>query len=601
MKKPKDFNIILERIHSAENWRDSCYKDKWDANLRQYHSIMEHKRNGYSNIFVPYTFMQCEVIKARVNEALFAQEPWVTLFPRGEEDAKIAETFQTLLNWQFSERMGVKRKFAEDVTSDAVILGTVVTYTGWKVKRRKVKSKESVSVPLLGDDGGYFLDELGMPVMIPTIRQVEGIETVYDDPIVQKIDIYDFFTDPQAVTVEDARYCGHVEFLTKEQIRGLEENNGWKVEWKNLRPIESISGGKENRSQISGNSIHAGVEGTYDSNDKGGLYKVHHYWEDDRHVAIINEDQCVVDEENPFWHGQKPYDKCCYVPKSNEFYGIGIPDILRDLQAELNTNRNMRIDYAAMTLRRMWKVRKDCGLTARDLVWKQGGILQVNEMDDVQEILVQQLPASTFSNEDIIKQDMRDATGCHDIIMGLAKADETATTTMTKDNNASLRFKYFINALVEDILIPVAKKCVSLDQQFLNEDRVIRLVGDEADHILTVSPEDLLGNYDIIYAGTSVEPMANKELYKQKVLDAYNLISNSPLIAEAPETQLALVEELLGAMEIKDIQSIVQPLRVVVNFQNQMHERMRATQLQPQPQLDVQHGEQLTLPEQPMI
>ena len=261
----------------------------------------------------------------------------------------------------------------------------------------------------------------------------------------------------------------------------------------------------------------------------------------------------------------------------------------------------MRIDYAAMTLRRMWKVRKDCGLTARDLVWKQGGILQVNEMDDVQEILVQQLPASTFSNEDIIKQDMRDATGCHDIIMGLAKADETATTTMTKDNNASLRFKYFINALVEDILIPVAKKCVSLDQQFLNEDRVIRLVGDEADHILTVSPEDLLGNYDIIYAGTSVEPMANKELYKQKVLDAYNLISNSPLIAEAPETQLALVEELLGAMEIKDIQSIVQPLRVVVNFQNQMHERMRATQLQPQPQLDVQHGEQLTLPEQPMI
>lgn len=31
MKKPKDLNAIIERIASAQNWRDSTYKDKMEA------------------------------------------------------------------------------------------------------------------------------------------------------------------------------------------------------------------------------------------------------------------------------------------------------------------------------------------------------------------------------------------------------------------------------------------------------------------------------------------------------------------------------------------------------------------------------------------
>lgn len=586
MKKPKDFDIILERIQDAESWRDSSFKEKWERNLKQYHSVPAQERSGYSNIYVPYTFMQCDVIKARVVESLFAESPWVTLFPRGEEDGELAKTFQTLLNWQLSERVKLKKRFSEDIVADAIIFGTTIVYTGWQLKQRVVKSKQKTNVPLMQEDGTYFLDETGMPVIVPMTQVVQSVEAVYDDPIVQKVDIYDFFVDPSAASIQDARYCGHVEYLTKEQIQSLEQTNGWSVEWKNLLPVSTVSGGREERGKVTGANIQD-ADSTYTKNDRGGLYKVHHYWEDNRHVAIINEQVCAIDEENPFWHGEKPYDKCCYVPNSNEFYGVGIPDILRDLQAELNTNRNMRIDYAAMTLRRMWKVRKDCGLSPNDLVWKQGGVLQVNEMDDVQEILVQNLPSSAFSNEETIKQDMRDATGCHDIVMGLAKYDETATTTMTKDNNASLRFKAFVSALVDDILIPVVKKCVSLDQQFLNEERVVRLVGEDADKILSVTPEDLIGNYDIIYAGTSVEPMANKELYRQKVLETYNLAINNGLVAEAPESQFALLQEVLSAMEFKDTQAILAPLDSVVDFQNQMHQIMQQQELQQatQPQL----------------
>ncbi|MEG1997914.1 MAG: hypothetical protein RR051_05685, partial [Clostridiales bacterium] len=140
-----------------------------------------------------------------------------------------------------------------------------------------------------------------------------------------------------------------------------------------------------------------------------------------------------------------------------------------------------------------------CGLTHEDLIWRQNGVVQVNEMDDVQEINIQDLPASAFANEDRIKNDMRDATGCHDIIMGLAQADETATTTMTKDNNASILFKTIVSAFERDILVPVAENCISLNQQFLTEERAVRLLNQDAAELFRVSPYEIDGQYDLIY------------------------------------------------------------------------------------------------------
>ena len=556
MKKPQDLGVIIERIRKSEQWRDNMYKEKWEENYKQYRSYAKPKSEGQSNIFVPYTFMQVETIKARVNESLFANRPYVSVLPRDAESQGKANVLQTLLDWQFNERMGIKREFAEDITSDACIFGTAVVYTAWAKKERTVKRREQTERPLMMEDGsGPYLDENMQPIVMPFMETVESSDIVYDDPTVQKIDIFDFFVDRLATTISDARYCGHVEYLTKKQVEQMVKDRGWKVNWKEIAPATEHSGGKEIRSRINGNSIEA--EDMEEGNSPQSVYKVHHYWEENRHVVLIGGTQCVLDEENPFWHGQMPYDKVNYVPLSNEFYGMGVPEILRDLQAELNTSRNMRIDYNAMALRRMWKVRKGCGLTPKDLLWRQNGVLMVNELDDVIEIGVANLPASAFTNEEVIKGDMRDATGCHDIIMGLAQSDETATTTMTKDNNASLRFKYFINAIVDDILVPMAQKCVSLDQQFMDESRWVRIGGEEAQELFYIDPAELQGNYDVVYVGSAVEPMANKELNKQKMLEAYNIAMSNPLVQQDPNAQMELLRSLFTAMEIKEVEKLL--------------------------------------------
>ena len=544
---------ILSRIEHAEQWRDGAFRDAWETWLAQYRSKTAPKEAGRSNLFIPYTMMQCEVVKARVAESLFVTRPYITLLPRGDEDEENAKKAERLLDWQMNERMEIKPLFRDEVLIDAIVLGTVIVYTGWLKEERLTRRKERILQPLADGMGGYYLTANGEPAMIPQLVVVEERKLIYDDPICQRVDLFDFYVDPLAVTIEDARYCGHREYLTKAQIEELCQSAGWRVDWKTLSPVQDICGGREIRAALSGNTLQDG-----DSEERAdGMYLVHHYWEDDRHAVIINREQLALDEKNPFWHGMKPYDRCCYVPLSNEFYGMGIPEMLAGLQAELNTTRNMRLDYNAMAMRRMWKIRKGCGLTARDLVWRQNGVIELDDMEDIQEINVQELSYSAFTNEDVIKQDMRDTTGVHDIVMGLSEADETATTTATKDNNANLRFQHFIEAVVEQLLVPIAKKCLALDQQYLEESRIFRLLNEDMDELYQVDAFDIAGDYDMYYVGTSTEPLASREQNKQRILEAYSLAMNNPLVQQDAEAQLNLLRKVLEAMEIRNVEQLL--------------------------------------------
>ncbi|MDO4582299.1 MAG: hypothetical protein Q4B96_06945 [Bacillota bacterium] len=524
----QELEQILQRISDAEQYRDANYAELWEDCYRRYRSRVRERREG-SNIFVPQTFMQCEVIKARISESLFASRPYIAVLPREGKDTEQAQKLQTLLDWQLNERMDLTRIIGEQVADSVIIYGTGIVYTTWQVKKRRIKSWSR-----LGNT--------------PLKRVQESEQVLWDDPVVSPIPLADFFVDREADSIERARYCGHKEYRTRAQLQALCDSGAYNIDWRMLQPYD---GGRGDAFAAAGGAA------DFADGDENALYLVHHYWQDDRHVVIVNRELCACDEENPFWHGQKPYDKCCYVQLPEQFYGMGVPEILAGLQDELNTGRNQRIDYNSLALRRMWKLRKGCGLTARDLVWRQNGVLSVENMDDVQEINIQDIPAAAFVNEGNIKQDMQDVTGCQDIIMGLSYQRETATTTMTRDNNASLRFKVIVTAMVKDMLVPVARKCVSLDQQFMSEKRAMRLLNAPAAELFEISPDEVAGSFDLMYCGTAIDALANKELNKERALQAYSLALRDSAYQQDQPARLRLFRRVLEALEIKDADALL--------------------------------------------
>lgn len=556
-KSQANLQKYLTRIEAAEKHRDSGYKELWIRCYKRYRNFVDQLLDAKnkpitdrSNISIPYSFTQVETILPRLVETLFAARPYVTVFGRESEDEFNAENMETLLDWQMNERMDIQRIFKTGL-KELCIYGTGITYSVWKLKERKIIKKQLQ--PVIDEESGdTLLDENEQPIQ--DWQPTEMNEKEYDDPDVRFIDIMSFFVDPNGENIDDARYAGHVSYECKEYIQELADKGIWKVNWDFIRNDYKSNQARADRMGAVGlpNS-----DENPDHSDENGIYEIHHYWEDDKYVAIINRSWVATESENPYWHKKKPYNKEVYCEVPHEFYGMGIIEMIEDLQDELNNERNMRIDFRSFLLRRMFKVRRGATIDRKQLVFKQGGIIEVDEMDDVEEMGIKDVPSSTFTEEQTIKQDMQDTSGAHDVVMGTSGASETATSTMSKDNNASMRFKLVISSVEKSLLVGVSRLMMQLNQQFMDADKVMRVSGDKGKVWKRLSPEDIQGEFDLTAAGSSVEPQANKEAFKQRMVELYNIVSNNPIMQQYPDKIIALLQKVFEAFDIKNTEMLL--------------------------------------------
>ena len=571
---------IVNIVEQAESWRDSTYRDNWQRYYKQWRNFVPKKTDGRSHISIPYVLTQIETIVPRIRETLFASRPYVTVHGRGSEDDAQAKANEILLDWQMNERIDFPYLF-ENAIRQACVYGTAISYSGWKYDEKQLNKK--VTAPLVDDYQNPIESE---PRQLIKVTEVGA---VYDDPDVKFLDIMGFFIDTRATSIDDARFCGHLEYKTKEELKHTEAllNHAYKIDWKKLNEDEESDKGQDFKREILG----TGTSGMEMPKDKK-FYEVMHYWEDDRHVVIINRKQKVLDEPNPFWYKKKPYDAAHYIRVPNEFYGIGIVELIEDLQQTLNTERNLRIDYRKAGLARMWSVRKDSGINSDDLLWKPDGIIEVNQHDDIKEIIVQQMPMGSIDEEMLAKQDMKDATGAQDVVMGVAGSpSETATATMTKDNNAAMRFRMMINNFERDLLCSIGTKMLSMNQQFMSEERIVRVLGENSEYV-KIAPEDIQGDFDMIPMGSSTEPIANKNNNRTNIMNLYNIMAQSPLMQAFPDKQREVLKKVLEAFDVKDINAIlptVEEIQIQQQQQMQMQQQqmeLQKQQMQAQLQLD---------------
>lgn len=576
-KKAIILRKYIQRIEAAEKWRDNAFKDKWERFYKRYRNYADklYDKNGKaitdrSNISVPYAFVQVETVLPRLVETLFAARPYVTVKGRTRDWVDNATAMQTLLDYQQNEVMDIQDLFHNGLKT-MTIYGTTVAYVGWKYQEREVYRKSLK--PVMIDDGTGapvpILDELKQPVM--DLQRVQETDIEYDDPELKFIDLGNFYVDPNAEDIEDADYCGFRCYMSKAQLEELEEQGFIdKIDWSKIPKDRKQNQARNDR------MAQVGLQAPDDDNsqpEEDGLYEVHHHYEnDDKCVVIINREYLARDGENPFWHKKKPFVKDTYTKVPGEFYGIGLVEIIEDQIAELNTERNMRIDYRAHNLRRMFLRRRGANITPGQMVWRQNGVIDVDNLDNDLKVLdPPSISGDTFNQEDVVKADIRDATGAHDVVMGTSSTGETATTTMSKDNNASMRFKLIISSAEKKLLVGISRFMIQNNQQFITDDRVLPLFDTKnGDEWPVISPEEIQGEFHLIASGSSVEPMANKEAFKQRMVELYSIAANDPLFANAPIQRRNLLKKVFEAFDITDTDDLLpndQELMGMVNDQ----------------------------------
>lgn len=578
MKKPnqKSLNRYMTRIEAAEKWRDGGYRDKWERWYKRYRNHVDplYDEKGKliadrSNISIPYSFTQVETILPRLVESLFAARPYVAVKgkPKDIQEFRMyahmeqkpweiaAQKNEQLLDYQQNVVFDIQDKFHGGLKT-MCIYGTTVGYVGWKLDEKPVVRKETVPVEVDGIQVTDIDPSTGEEIPLTEFKPFQTTETVYDDPELCFIDLGLFYVDPHSEDIDGARYCGHVEYHTKSYIQSMHDKGIWFVDWKKVPK----DGGKRNeaRDRRMG-SIGLPTTNSFDADDvnEDHLYEIHHYWEDDRWVIIINRGYVAFDSENPYWHKKKPYVKDVYCKVPGEFYGISIIEMIEDLQDELNTERNQRIDNRSRALRRFYTQRRGASISPSDFTMRNGGRVLVDNHDDIKEWTHQPLGGDTFTQESIIKKDMQDTTGAQDVVMGTSGTSETATTTMSKDNNASMRFKLVISSVEKRLLVRVSTLMIQLNQQYIDAPRLLETGVNGEEQLLEVTPEEIQGQFRLTAMGSSVEPMANKEAFKQRMVELYQIAANDPFYQQYPQYRKALLQKVFESFDIKDVENLL--------------------------------------------
>lgn len=575
----KNLARYLQRIEYAEQKRDAVWRDKWLRWYKRYRNVVDQltdKKTGKpridrSNISIPFAYTMVETVLPRLVETLFAGRPYVSMrgLPSGMAQhqqgvpvsnirpwEEAAKKMETLIDYQMNVPLDIQDRFNSGLKGLA-IYGTAVAYTCWGYRERDVIRRERAPV-MSGEfdpQSGAELPLMDADGVVTDLQEVTVSIKEYDDPDARFIDLGLFFVDANAEDIDDARFCGHDAYVSKSILKEMEEQGIIKVDWKKL-PKETQTNEARNYRMVS-----IGLPTTDDqsaeSSSDDDLFRLTYYWEDDKRVLILNRTQIVAEGENPYWHKKKPYDKDVYSEVPGEFYGIGIMEINEDLFDELNVERNQRIDYRTISMRRAFKKRRGTSINNDQLVWKQNAIFEVDKMDDLEVLPAPDgALAGSFNQEGIIKADIKDTVGAQDVVMG-NQGGKTATETMAIDNNASIRFKMLISSIEKRLLLGITRKWIQLNQQYIEDDRLIPLFDQDEAEWPRISPEEIQGEFHLIASGSSVEPMANKEAHKQRMVELYGMFRQDPFYQQFPDKRRNLMKKVYESFDIQETDDLL--------------------------------------------
>jgi hypothetical protein len=484
------------KLEHSRRWRkEEKYDDLWQRMIDLYRGKHHRTDIKEDQLLVNMAFSTINIVAPSVS----VNHPKITVNARRPEDGDKAVVTEAIVNYWW-RHYDCQKEFRRAV-KDALIMGH-----GWiKTGYRYVEEEKAV-------DGGFdSYDEL---VEVREENVAESNLIVKEDrPFVERVSPFDVFVDPDATSMEDARWVA-------QRIR---------------RPLEDVKKDKRYNSTARGEASpsHYSKWGQDDfrprrSQDPQDSYvEVWEWYDIDRNTVSVfcdgSDKFLVAPKEIPFAFGQpfvmiRNYD----VPET--FYPMGELEAIEPLQQELNQTRTQMMNHRKRFSRK-WLYKE----TAFDTDGRQA--LESDEdnvmvpviTDDNLGNVITPMPAvinppEFYNQSDLISMDMNRVSGVTEYQQGaMPEIRRTATEAAIVQDASNARASDKL-AIIERAIGECARRLVMLAQQFMTGEQAIRVVGSEAQPLwLTFDRDYIQGEFDYEVEGGSTAPM-NESFRRQRAL-----------------------------------------------------------------------------------
>lgn len=252
-----------------------------------------------------------------------------------------------------------------------------------------------------------------------------------------------------------------------------------------------------------------------------------------------------------------------YNSMPNEFFGMGIPEILEVLQEDKNLIRSARRDNIDLCINKILMTKEGADLNF-DLMRFFPGAIWPEMMDKVAPFEIPDVTQSSYVEEKTIGTDMENALSLFGYARGMTPQHTEQPTTVMKLQQASLNRTDVNIKLVEyTVLQEIARKVVMLNRRYMDKATYEAILG-EPDAGFYLLPEEYINRcYTIKPVGSSVTHI--KEIRQQQIQFALQtLMSVPPQIMQGnvkPFTidYYELLKEALDTADVKTIDRILIP------------------------------------------
>ena len=511
-------------------------KPRYDRSYKLYTSYNGDRakeiQSWQANVFVPYTFSVVETMKPRILDA----RPDFNVAGRNEIDQEKAIKLQQTndYTWEISGMDDI----SEDFVSASMIYGMSWLQTWWKKDVRA---------------GKYFV---GKDVNTKKKKYADKEITHYDAPAVECVDNYGFWYDWRNIPHASKQFFFKRLVKNGSEIRrrypdadpsrlelaflnvgaaDLTDYGSIRIDVKGTHE-QIVRGADATGVRAWGSSVTGNVTDLLDryqsSNDPD--LQFHEVFErhcpfDDTFDVWVN-DVPVLDGgqiPNPYNFKEAPFIDLPFVRIPFEYEGMGYPLLLEQPQVMLNLIKNQRLDAATMSIHKMWIVNPLANIKKEQLVTRPFGIVWSSDPNGVREVQFSDIKESSYREEEMLKSDMRYASGVDDFSMGVAGDVGSATAVRHLRESTLERVRLFINHLGSSYS-KLMRYWIVMYDQFLSGPMKIRITdADGTEKFGLIEKGDLRGEFD--FKATVLPSIAGKsDIDKKTGMDLFQLLINLP-------------------------------------------------------------------------
>ena len=288
-------------------------------------------------------------------------------------------------------------------------------------------------------------------------KAIKQVITEYEGPNIYPIPREDFVISSDATDIQSAYLVGFRTYMRRSEINKKVLQKIYNEEAaEKLTSPDKFDEGKENRAEAQNNDIKkTAYEEPYEIWELCTKYDVDDDGDEDDITVSFHKDsgQILNAIYNPLFFGFRPLQPFRFFPREYSFDGYGVPEILEKSQEEVDTMHNQRLDR--LTIINAPPVLVRSGTALDKLQYLTPGM--IHPVDDelennIREMNLSNIYPSTFQEEDVLVNYMRDVIGMTPVAMGVSTAERpVAKETLILQEETNKKFLFGTHMLRQDV------------------------------------------------------------------------------------------------------------------------------------------------------